>query len=76
MSKIEHTRRFRTPDAARYLGISESTLEKDRISGKLGIPFLKLGKSVVYDSGMLDTWMAARARLNTSQAGAGQACHG
>lgn len=50
-------RYIRTPEAARYLGLSESTLTKDRWSGLLGIPHIKLGRSVLYDPNDLDLWL-------------------
>ncbi len=63
------SRRIRTPAAARYVGLSPSTLEKDRLTGALGIPFLKLGKIVVYDTEQLDEWLAAHRRRSTSDTG-------
>ena len=62
-------KRLRTPGAAIYVGLSESTLEKDRCTGRLKIPYIKAGtKAVIYDTGDLDRWLAERRRLNTSQA--------
>ena len=63
-------RRLRTPAAAEYLGLAESSLEKDRVTGALGIPFIKAGKAVVYDTADLDAWLAARRRTSTSDTGA------
>ena len=56
----DHPRRIRTEAAAKHLGLSVSTLTHDRIYRGLGIPFLKLGKTVVYDTAALDQWMACR----------------
>jgi hypothetical protein len=50
----------RTPVAARYLGLAEITLEADRASKKLGIPFHKIGRAVVYDLEELDQWLEQR----------------
>ena len=58
-------RRVRTPGAAVYLGCSESTLEKKRLTGD-GPTFIKLGKVVVYDTRDLDAWLAARRTNSTS----------
>jgi hypothetical protein len=59
-----------TREGAEYLNLGESTLEKDRITGRLGIPYVKLGKRVAYDPVMLDEWIAKRRRTSTSQAAA------
>lgn len=48
---------LRTPEAASYIGLSESTLIKDRWSGHLQIPHVKVGRSVLYDIGDLDAWL-------------------
>jgi len=58
---------MRQPDAADYIGMSESYLEKARVTGKDGPPFARLGRAIVYDVADLDAWIAARKRLNTSQ---------
>lgn len=58
-------RHHRTVDAARYLGISKSMLEKLRLTGE-GPRFAKLGKVVVYDVADLDAWIEARKRTSTS----------
>ena len=64
------TRRlFRTPDAARYLALAESTLEKSRLTGT-GPRFAKLGRAVVYDIQDLDVWVEARKAESTSTPGA------
>ena len=63
------SRRLRTEAAAVYLGLSKSLLEKDRVSGRLGIPFLKLGRAVVYDTRKLDEWLAGHFRHSTSEPG-------
>lgn len=64
------SRRIRTDAAAEYLGLSVSSLEKDRVSGQLKIPFIKAGRAVVYDTADLDAWLADRKRRSTSQCGA------
>jgi hypothetical protein len=62
------SRRLKTDAAADYLGLSASLLEKDRVSGRLAIPYLKLGKAVVYDTAALDQWMAEHAHCAVSKA--------
>jgi excisionase family DNA binding protein len=59
---------LRTRDAARYLGIAESTAEKLRLTGG-GPRFIKLGKSVCYDPGDLDAWLEANKRRSTTDRG-------
>lgn len=61
------SRRIRTPEAAQYLALAVPTLEKDRVTGELQIPYIKAGRAVVYDTAALDAWLAARSRTNTSQ---------
>lgn len=54
------SKRLRTEDAATYLGLARKTLEKDRSTGEFGIPFIKLNRAVLYDTGDLDRFMAER----------------
>ena len=69
MPPIEfQNRRLRTSDAAAYCGCSKSTLEKLRLTGG-GPAFIKLGRTVVYDTADLDAWLSARRRLSTSDTG-------
>jgi predicted DNA-binding transcriptional regulator AlpA len=57
---------MRTPEAARYLGISESTLNKTRLTGD-GPPFVKVTpRAVAYRKADLDAWLASRLRRSTS----------
>ncbi len=60
---------FRTPEAAQYLGLSSSTLEKKRLDGS-GPPFVKLGgRAVGYDVADLDAWLHQQRRTSTSDPG-------
>ena len=59
-------RYMRQPAAAEYTGMSESFLEKARVSG-FGPAFSRIGRAVVYDVADLDAWIAASKRGNTSQ---------
>jgi excisionase family DNA binding protein len=75
------TRRFRNDDmtdsisvldanaAARYLGLSASTLAKMRLSGNTPA-FLKLGRRVLYRRVDLEAWLESRVAHNTSDADA------
>jgi predicted DNA-binding transcriptional regulator AlpA len=55
-----------TPQAAEYLGLGKSTLDKLRVAGS-GPAFIKIGKRVVYDPADLDAWFAAHKRISTSE---------
>lgn len=57
---------MRTPEAARYVALSESTITKMRLTGD-GPPFVKVGpRAVAYRKADLDSWLAARVRRSTS----------
>jgi hypothetical protein len=57
--------RRRTPEAARKLGWSVSTLEKARVVGT-GPPYFKIGRNVYYSDEDLDAFIAAGRRSSTS----------
>jgi predicted DNA-binding transcriptional regulator AlpA len=55
-------------EAAVYLRVSKSFLDKLRVTGG-GPPYIKVGaKRVVYDPADLATWLADRKRVSTSGA--------
>ena len=59
--------KLRAPDAARYVGLSASTLAKMRMRGD-GPRYAKAGsRVVVYDRHDLDTWLASQSRRSTSE---------
>ena len=55
-----------TDQAAHYLGLAKSTVEKMRVYGG-GPRFLKLNRSVRYRSEDLDDWLRANIVSNTSE---------
>ncbi len=63
-------RYLRTPEAARYLGVSPRTLEKHRIYGT-GPIYRKIGGRVVYKVGDLERWADQGVRRSTSDPGTG-----
>ena len=64
-------RYLRTPEAARFLGLSGRTLEKHRTYGT-GPRYSKLGGRVVYQLEDLQAWVARGAKSSTSDdSGAG-----
>ena len=46
-------------EAAEYLGCHPGTLAQDRLNGRKGIPFSRLGVHVRYDRAELDAYLAA-----------------
>ena len=64
---------LRTPEAARALGLSISTMTKMRLRGD-GPIYLKLGpRAVAYDPRDLQAWAELRRRRSTSDPGKGEA---
>jgi hypothetical protein len=63
------TRFLRTPDAARFVGLSPRTLEKLRVRGG-GPPYSRppVRHFVVYDVEDLERWLGAGRRRSTSDA--------
>lgn len=47
-------------EAAKYLGCSPGTLNKDRCDRLHGIPFTTLGRRVLYDAKELDAYLEQR----------------
>ncbi len=59
---------LRTPDAARYLGVGQSTLERKRVDGT-GPLYRTLGSKIVtYAVADLDAWASESIRSSTSEA--------
>ena len=56
-----------TAEAARLVGLSESTLAKLRLNGN-GPVYCKLGRRVVYRIADLDLWLQSRTARDTSDA--------
>ncbi|WP_287361223.1 helix-turn-helix domain-containing protein [Mesorhizobium sp.] len=63
----EGRKMLRTDGAALHVGLSVSTLEKLRLTGD-GPEYIKLGRTVVYSTADLDTWMEGNRRKSTSVA--------
>ncbi len=61
---------LRTPDAARYLGLSPRTLEKHRTFGT-GPVYRKLGGRIVYAPEDLRAWAERGRRNSTTDPGQG-----
>jgi predicted DNA-binding transcriptional regulator AlpA len=63
-------RYLRTPEAARFIGLSIRTLEKHRTYGT-GPRYSKLGGRVVYRLEDLQAWAELGAKASTSDPGVG-----
>jgi predicted DNA-binding transcriptional regulator AlpA len=61
-------RYLRTPEAARFVGLSIRTLEKHRIYGT-GPRYSKLGGRVVYRVEDLQAWVESGVKASTSDPG-------
>ena len=59
-------RKLSVQEAARFLGLSTSTLNKLRLTGN-GPRYLKLGRRVLYDIRDLEVWVVERKRNHTSE---------
>lgn len=64
MNENNQSRALNEKDAARYIGMSVSYLQKDRMNGPLmgrtpGPRYAKVGKRVVYLREELDAWLSA-----------------
>lgn len=60
-SPRETSRYLKAPEAAAYLRVSVDLLNKDRMTKLHGIPFLRIGRRILYDRVSLDAWLAERA---------------
>jgi excisionase family DNA binding protein len=58
---------IRVREAAEYLGVSKSFLDKARCHGG-GPNYMKFGAAVVYSVADLDAWMTSRRRESTTVA--------
>ena len=63
--KTPRTVVMNTREAAIYVGLSESTLEKMRVQGDKGPPFAALEGSVRYRIADLEEWIADRILRST-----------
>lgn len=64
-------------EAARYLGVSQSSLRKGRMAGRRSVqmsspPFVKMGRRVVYLIEDLDRWLQIRRNENELDIGGAQ----
>jgi hypothetical protein len=64
-------KKLSTLEAAGYVGLGKSTLDRSRITKRIGgiiaPPHIKIGARVLYDVNDLDTWLEANKRRSTSE---------
>jgi len=56
-----------TAETAALLRLSKRTLEKYRMTGAGGPPFVRIGGRVIYRRADLEIWLAANIRHSTSE---------
>ncbi len=66
------SRKLPTPEAASYLGLGKSTLDKLRLTGG-GPVYSQFRRRVIYDVRDLDAWFAAHKRISISDSTASAA---
>ena len=66
MTDLSTRKKLSTQEAADYLGLGKSTLDKLRVIRNDGPPFFKVGTRIVYDVVDLDGWLARHRRTSTS----------
>jgi predicted DNA-binding transcriptional regulator AlpA len=54
----------RVKEAAAYVGLSKSSLDKFRFFGS-GPAYSKVGRAVIYATADLDNWLASQRRITT-----------
>ncbi|UXN62887.1 helix-turn-helix domain-containing protein [Phyllobacterium sp. A18/5-2] len=55
---------IRVKEAADYVGLSKSSLDKLRCFGG-GPQYFKVGRAVIYSTDVLDQWLASKSRKET-----------
>jgi hypothetical protein len=53
--------------AANLLNSTNSSLEKDRATGHMGVPYVRAGRRVVYRLADLDSWLTANRIVPSNQ---------
>ena len=53
--------------AANLLNSTDSSLEKDRANGHMGVPYVKAGRRVIYRLADLDKWLTANRIVPSSK---------
>lgn len=56
-----------TKTAANLLNSTDASLEKDRATGHMGVPYVRAGRRVLYRLADLDSWLMANRIVPSSQ---------
>jgi len=69
MSEIKNLKELlNTAETAALLGIGKSTLDQDRLYGRLRIPFIRLGRSIRYRRADIEAYLQSlKAFTSTSE---------
>jgi excisionase family DNA binding protein len=62
-STAEADRLLTRAEAAAFLGLRMSALEKDVCEGGIGLPYIKLGRRIRYRRTSLERWLAEREAI-------------
>ena len=58
---------LKVADAAKFLGCSQSKLNKARCFGSLQIPYVRIGRGIFYNKADLLAWLEQHRHLSTSE---------
>jgi len=59
-------KKLSTQEAADYLGLGKSTLDKYRVLRSDGPPYFKVGARILYEISDLEMWISRHRRTSTS----------
>ena len=65
MLPLSERRKLPVIEAADFLGLSKSTLDKLRVRGG-GPTYLQVGRRILYDHADLEAWLSSKRRSSTS----------
>lgn len=65
-TEVATPHRLTRPEAAEYLGVNSQTLANWAYTGKVKIPFHKVGRKVIYMRTDLDSYLASTRRTQTA----------
>lgn len=65
---LQTDEKYDTDEAASYVGVEPHTLETWRSNKRYHIPYLKVGRKVLYLKSDLDAWLASRRVVATEEA--------
>ena len=66
MHSTQQRKLLATKQAANYVGLGKSTLDKARLTGN-GPCFIKIGRRVLYHLDDLDLWLNQHRQISTSE---------